>query len=180
MESLIVAFEGEKTALRIRDIIESGGVAECLICHSGAEVKRIVYQQGVTVVVSGYKLRDETAENLYTDLPSYCSMLVLAPQSYLELMGKSDIFRLTAPASREDLLASVQMLLQMGHRMARYIRPRRSQEERDLVEQAKAVLMDRHGMSEEEAHRFLQKTSMDSGVKLNQTAQLVLDGMWNQ
>ena len=32
------------------------------------------------------------------------------------------------------------------------------------------------GMTEEQAHRFLQKKSMDSGAKLIQTAQLVLEG----
>ena len=30
-------------------------------------------------------------------------------------------------------------------------------------------------MTEEQAHRYLQKKSMDSGAKLVQTAQLVLD-----
>ena len=35
--------------------------------------------------------------------------------------------------------------------------------------------MDRHGMSEEQAHRFLQKKSMDSGSRLVQTALLVLE-----
>ena len=35
--------------------------------------------------------------------------------------------------------------------------------------------MDRNGMTEEQAHRYLQKKSMDSGAKLVQTAQLVLD-----
>ena len=34
--------------------------------------------------------------------------------------------------------------------------------------------MDRNGMTEEQAHRFLQKKSMDSGVKMVQTARLVL------
>ena len=35
--------------------------------------------------------------------------------------------------------------------------------------------MDRNGMTEEQAHRFLQKSSMDNGTKLLQTAQTVLD-----
>lgn len=50
----------------------------------------------------------------------------------------------------------------------------RSREERELVEQAKAVLMSRYGMTEEQAHRFLQKQSMDNGARLTDTAKLVL------
>ena len=34
----------------------------------------------------------------------------------------------------------------------------------------------RHGMPEEQAHRFLQKKSMDSRAKMVQTAKLVLGG----
>ena len=66
------------------------------------------------------------------------------------------------------------MLIQMSHRLERFVRPRRTQEEKALIDQAKAVLMDRHGMTEEQAHRFLQKQSMDSGAKLLDTARLVL------
>ena len=78
--------------------------------------------------------------------------------------------------SRSDLTASVRMLLQMGRRLERILRPRRSEGEQELIRQAKAVLMDRSGMSEEQAHRYLQKKSMNSGARLTQTAQLVLDG----
>ena len=43
-----------------------------------------------------------------------------------------------------------------------------------MVEQAKAVLMAGRGFTEEEAHRYLQKRSMDSGTRLLETARRVL------
>ena len=43
------------------------------------------------------------------------------------------------------------------------------------MEQAKAVLMGRDGMTEEQAHRFLQKRSMDHGARLADTARQVLE-----
>ena len=126
-------------------------------------------------VVCGYKLGDQTAELLFDDLSLSCAMLVLASQNLLELMQNDDIFRLPTPVSRGDLAASVRMLLQIGRRLERYVRPRRSREEQSLIDQAKRLLMDRNDMTEEQAHRYLQKKSMDSGAKLVQTAQLVLD-----
>lgn len=178
MDKVILAFEGEKTTARVRDILEGAGSAECLICHSAAEVKRLVNKLHIPVVVCGYKLRDETAETLCADLPLSCSVLVLAVQNLLDMIDSEDVFKLTAPVSRSDLLASVQMLSQVGHRIQWYQRPQHSGEETALVERAKALLMDRNGMTEEQAHRFLQKKSMDSGAKLLQTAQMVLDGSW--
>ena len=44
-----------------------------------------------------------------------------------------------------------------------------------IRDRAKALLMDRHGITEEQAHYYLQKKSMDSRTKLALTARLVLD-----
>lgn len=175
MEKIIVAFESEKTALRVKELLEGGGAAACLVCRTADQVRRAINKLPVPAVVCGYKLGDQTAELLFDDLPLSCAMLVLASQNLLELMQNDDIFRLPTPVSRGDLAASVRMLLQIGRRLERYVRPRRSREEQSLIDQAKRLLMDRNDMTEEQAHRYLQKKSMDSGAKLVQTAQLVLD-----
>ena len=48
------------------------------------------------------------------------------------------------------------------------------EEQKAVIAQAKALLMERSRMSEEEAHRYLQKSSMDSGTNMLETAQMVL------
>ena len=53
----------------------------------------------------------------------------------------------------------------------------RSEAEQKLVDEAKAILMERNNLSEEEAHRYIQKCSMDSGTNLVETAQMVLSMM---
>ena len=177
MEQVILAFEGEKNARHIRDIIEKSGLAEGIICHSAAEVKRLAGLQGIYTVVCGYKLPDETAQSLADDLPRSCSILVLAVQSMLDLIDDDEkLYKLSAPATRSELLSQVEMLLSRGRRAEGCAHIPRSQEEINLIERAKAYLTAERGMSEEEAHRFLQKKSMDTGKKLTQTAQMVLDG----
>ena len=47
---------------------------------------------------------------------------------------------------------------------------------RKLVDRAKGILMDRHGMSEADAFRFVQKTAMDTRRGLSAVAQSVIDG----
>ena len=174
METVIVAFENNNNALRVKEILEGAGAAGCLMCRTADQVRRACRQFRVPVVVCGHKLGDQTAQLLFEDLPA-CAMLVLARQELLELIDNDEIFRLPAPVSRVDLLASVRMLLQVGRWLERRARPQRSQEELALIGRAKAVLMD-GGMTEEQAHRYLQKKSMDSGARLTQTAQQVLDG----
>jgi response regulator NasT len=53
----------------------------------------------------------------------------------------------------------------------------RSEEERQLLRQAKGVLMERNGLSEEEAHRYIQKRSMDNGTGLVETAEMIISLM---
>ena len=175
MEQIVLAFERETINLRVKEILESSGTADCLLCASADQVRRTVYKRHITTVVCGYKLREQSVELLAEDLPPFCSILVLAAQDRLDLLENNDIFRLPAPTSKRDLIATIQMLLRMGHRLERFVRPSRSPEEQVVIDQAKRLLMDRNDMTEEQAHRFLQKTSMDNGAKLIQTAQLVLD-----
>ncbi len=49
-------------------------------------------------------------------------------------------------------------------------------ETRKLVDRAKGRLMDNHGLSENDAFRFVQKNAMDSRRSLKSVAQQVIDG----
>jgi response regulator NasT len=175
MERVIVAFEGEKAAQRFAEIIESSYVAKCIICHSADEVRRMVEKREVHVVVTGYKLHGWTAVDLAEDLPDSVLLLLVATESQLELCELDDIVPLPAPVSRADLTLAVKMALVMGRRLERLLRPKRSEEEKRLVDQVKQGLMERHHISEEEAHRLLQKRSMDNGTRMAQTARLLLE-----
>ncbi|MCD7947995.1 MAG: ANTAR domain-containing protein [Oscillospiraceae bacterium] len=174
-DKVIVAFEGEKSAWRIKEILESMGTVSCIMCRTADQVRRVVNKQRIYAVVCGYKLPDASAEELFGDLPDTCPMLLIATQAMLDLCGNRDIFPLPAPVSKGMLIASVHMLLQMEHRMEQYIHPQRKEEEEHLIRQAKELLMCRHGMTEEDAHYHLQKQSMDRGVRMVQTAQMILN-----
>ena len=171
MEKLLLVFETEKTGSRIKEMIETAGLAECFLCHSAAEAKRLVYSKSIFAAVCGYKFQFE-------DLPDSCYGLVLAPQSILVLIGNERLFKLVAPVSRGDLLAAVGMLLQASAQEDRTVRSGRTRKEQETIDAAKQLLIAQMAMSEEQAHRYLQKRSMDSGIKMFKTAHMVLDGSW--
>ena len=49
-------------------------------------------------------------------------------------------------------------------------------ETRKVVDRAKGILMDRHGMSEGDAFDWIQRTAMDARVKAKDVAAQVIDG----
>ena len=53
----------------------------------------------------------------------------------------------------------------------------RDPKQQETIRKAKELLMTRNNMSEEEAHRYLQKSSMDSGTNMVETAEMVLSIM---
>ena len=84
---------------------------------------------------------------------------------------------LPSPVKGYDLLYTLQMMMQTMQRRRRKRREaarNRDPGQRALIGQAKALLMERNHMTEEEAHRYLQKCSMDSGNNMLETAQMVL------
>lgn len=174
MEKVIVAFESEKSCRRVREVLESGLAVSCLVCRTAAEVKRTVNQQDVAAVVCGYKFPDQSAGELFQDLRPGCAMLMVAGQGLLELCGSRDILKLAAPVRPGELTAAVEMLLRL-RRTERDVRPTRSREETELIARAKAALMERRGLTEAEAHRWLQKRSMDTGARLADAARAVLE-----
>ena len=50
----------------------------------------------------------------------------------------------------------------------------RSWKEQNYISNAKLILMQRNHLSEEEAYRYIQKCSMDSGTNMVETAQMIL------
>lgn len=175
MRKVIVAFERQSNCDRLREILEGTGEFSCLACRSADQVKRAVHKLRLELVVCGFKLGAESCESVYHDLPQRCAMLMVAPQAQLDLCETKGVFKLPAPVRRSELLASVRLLAQMGQGRDR-TPVKRSQEERELVEQAKRILIEHSGMTEDQAHRFLQKRSMDSGARLADTARQVLEG----
>lgn len=174
METVIVAFENTAMGQKLGELLESTGTARCILCQSGDQVRRWMDKQGAYCVVASPHLSDGPAEWLCDDLPPTCALLLVGPQHTLDLCGSRDIFRLPTPIRREEAVTTVRLLLQFGRRMERVLRVRRNRGDQEVVDRAKRLLMDRRGLTEEEAHRRIQKRSMDEGGRMGATARKIL------
>ena len=126
-------------------------------------------------------MTDMIYSQLHDDLPFGFEMLLMASQQILGGgMVDKEIMCLSMPLKVHDLINTVDMMIQTIERRKRKqrLKPReRNPEEVALIKQAKEILMNRNHMTEEEAHRYIQKCSMDSGTNMVETAQMVLTMM---
>ena len=53
MEKIIVAFESKKTALRVKELLEGGGAAACLVCRTADQVRRAINKLPVRLQAGG-------------------------------------------------------------------------------------------------------------------------------
>lgn len=171
----IVAFEKDESRDKIADMLERSGVTVRFRCRSGAEVLRAVKTMGSGVVICGHKLSDMPATELAHELHGQAKFLILAKQSQLELLDNPDIFKLPIPISAAELRGSVNILIQLNDISARAQMPQRTEEEQEIIRRAKEALMEGRGFTEAQAHKYLQKRSMETGIKLAETARAILE-----
>lgn len=191
MRSIIVAFTDHPAAQKIRTILTYNGFNVAGVCTSGAQVLSMAGRlQDGGVILCSYRFNDMTTGFLAEQLSEEYDFLVLRHPGDAPFDRGSGIYSLQLPLQKSDLLDSLRMLLttreirgsttsgpeKSSGEARREDRPERSSEERILIVKAKNVLMERNGLTEEQAHRFLQKRSMDNGSKLTDTARAVIEG----
>ncbi len=174
MSRVIVAFESEAVSQRICELLSSASVPVRAVCHTGAEVIRQVRYMGGGVVVTAAKLTDMTADYLYDDLDGLANLLVVGKPQQLAMCEHPRVFRLPLPVNRYDLAASVSMLLQLDEMESRRSRPGKQEQAR--IDQAKRLLQTHEGMSEPEAHRYMQRQCMNAGVRMAEFAEKIIAG----
>lgn len=175
---IIVAFPKLEDAKKIKNILSRNGFEDVLACNSASQVISAANDSESGVVVSGYKLADMHYSELYGYLPREFSMLLVASPVKLENCYSSEILCLSMPIHSVELVNTVHMmtmdLARAMKRRKKHAPKQRTEEEQKIIDSAKALLMERNQMSENDAHKYIQKLSMDSGNNLVETAEMIL------
>ena len=175
MDRIVVAFANEEAQRRILRLLASNGWEPAACCASGAEAIRTARKLGSAIIICGFKFRDMTATDLAADLRGTAVLLVVSSAVNLDMCEGENLYKLATPAARSDFFATLDMLRRFEEKNLHHPPPKRKEEEQKLIRTAKELLMDVNRMTEAEAHRFLQKRSMDSGMKLAEMAQYIID-----
>ena len=175
MDRIVVAFANEEARHRICRLLESDGWSPAASCGSGAEAIRTVRKLGSAIVVCGFKLRDITVNDLAADLQGTALLMVVSSAVNLDFCEGDNLYKLPTPISRSDFFATLDLMRRFEEKHLHHAPPKRKEAEQALIQKAKELLMDTNRMTESEAHRFLQKRSMDAGIKLADMAQYILD-----
>ncbi len=177
MVNVIVVFPKMEDAQNIRNFLVRSGINVLAVCTSGAQALQYTDDLDDGIIVCGYKFTDMMYSELHEYLPQHFEMLLVASQHLLQNCMDNDIVCVTMPIKAHDLINTISMISQTITRRRKKLnlKPKgRNGEDKQVLSEAKQLLMDRNNMTEDEAHRYIQKCSMDTGTNMVETAHMVL------
>ena len=195
LRSLIIAYPEHNLAHKIRLAMQSRGLPVQGIALSGSQVLQLAAQcPGGGVVICPFRFPDMSASEMKQLLPEHFDMLVLVTAQQHSAIYGAGIYTLAQPFTASDVGEAASGLLESRRPsgMAQptesvfYHRNRlgpapvekpvhgRNDEEQQTIAAAKNLLMRRKHLTEPEAHRFLQKRSMESGIRIVELARRLL------
>jgi len=168
VKDIIVVYPSKNIAMKLRALIEKGGYHVSHICAHGSTALEIAQEKIKGVIVCPFVMSDMSSAELAEVLPDGFDIVALSKNGSEQYMG--NMLTLTMPLDLNEFLQTIGILAlsQSGF-------TRRSESENDYISKAKEALMSVKGMNEAQAHKYLQRVSMNSGKKLLQTAMDILD-----
>ncbi len=183
-EILLVMRQG-KISSQVERLITSLGHRVTAVCHSGGNAIRTASVRKFDIVLCSSSLPDMSGLDLAVDLAQQnraSVLLITSADEKVYIESKFDGYDITClvkPVSKMVLQNSFEMAMKFRQRLYGVARERdrlqKTLDRRAIVAKAKAVLMEKYDMSEPEAYRALQKSSMDTGVPIREVAQTVID-----
>ena len=177
MTNIIVAFSKQEDAKSIKNILTRNGFQVVAICTSGAQVLNSMEDLNGGIIISGYRFADMLYQGIREDMPRGFEMLLVASPGRFGGGMPDDMVCLPMPLKVHELVNTVEMMCRTQVQRKRRLRQQpaeRSEEDTRGIAKAKELLMDRNNMTETEAHRYIQKCSMDNGTNLVETARMVI------
>jgi len=121
--------------------------------------------------------REITADQL-------AAVLILTAYSQRDLIEEARdagaLAYLVKPFNKRELIPAIEVAIGRFEELKAIMQDNKSLEEqlvtRRIVDRAKGILMDNHGMKEAEAFSFIQKTAMRERVTMREIGQRIIDG----
>ncbi len=168
MKSIIIAYPIKETALQLRNVLENEGMYVSHICATGASVLGIAADMRGGVIVCASILRDMSAGVLAERLPAGFDIVALSKGGRESYMG--NFISIPLPLDREEFTNIIHTLVSSDSSYTS-----RDNDDAQYISSAKAVLMSTESMSEMQAHKHLQKLSMQQSRSIVDIAREIIE-----
>ena len=171
--NIFIAFDNYKIATSIAKILISNGNNVVCIAKSSSELlNKLRYYSG-GIIIKSHNFDGVFIDSVVDYIPEEFSIIVLGNSSCLTNISCSRVFKLALPLKKHELISFVEMFMCVENNYM----PEKKKNESDesVIQEAKKMLIDKYLISEDEAYRYIQKKSMDTGKKMVEIAKIILE-----
>jgi len=187
---IVIAEDEAIIRMDLREMLEEEGYEIVGEAADGDEAMRLAEQLRPDLVILDIVMPETdgltAAEHIVEQ--ELAAVLILTAFSHRDKVARATragvMAYLVKPFDKADLVPAIEVAVQRWNE-ARVLANESKNlterlETRKLVERAKGVLRDRHGLSEEDAFRLIQRISMERGMPMRKVSERLLDGdVWN-
>lgn len=152
---------------------------------NAGEARRILQERTYDFVIVNAPLRDEFGTRLCIDSSvnsGTIAVIFAASDIYEEITQKTShhgVFIIRKPSSQQTIRQAISLLVSAREKI-RAVEKKAGKAENKLeeiriVNKAKWFLIDNEDMTENEAHKYIEKLAMDSGITKKQASQIIID-----
>ncbi|MGE5543663.1 MAG: ANTAR domain-containing response regulator [Bacillota bacterium] len=174
---VLLAVSDPGTRMTVRELLIHRGYVITGEADNASEALRKCRSQPVEMVVMDTELEGGRISQVAMILEEDAVASVLILASNVD-SGIKDFNYILKPVTASNLIPAIESTLANYRKRMRLMkevdRLQKQLATRKAVDMAKGILMLSQGMSEEQAHRFLQKASMDKGLPLKKVADTVI------
>ncbi|MEE0776095.1 MAG: ANTAR domain-containing protein [Bacillota bacterium] len=183
MDKVLIASGAEKGTVVLKNLLQSAGYTGVESVLSASEARRKLINSAYQMVIINMPLADETGRELAFQIAETDSaVLVIIKAGSEEIFGRfgteKGIYVLTKPLNRQTFHDAVRYARSAQHRIMALKEKNRqllkSLDELKVICKAKCVLVAEKGMTEEEAHHYIEKEAMNLRLTKRQIAERIL------
>ena len=170
--SVLIVSGSERSRNTLAEVFSSTRYAPVTVRGSAAEARRLILDTPHSLVFINTPLPDEPGAQLALDLSSSrscCVALIVPGDSYDQVNDQVEdagVITLSKPVTAQQLRQAAAMMSATRVKLADMEKKTATLEEKmeeiRLVNRAKWMLIERRGMDEATAHRYIEKLAMDA------------------
>ena len=176
--SRLVITAPQGVAAKLQGILATAGIEPAALYCTGEEALA-AQTDAHALVLTCWRLEDMTGPELASKIAAAGIMMIVPGNYDPEELNGLDVLTLHNPISQDALIQAVRAMCYCGGKLEalekKAAKLERQLAERKIIERAKGRLMDMLRLSEKEAHYRMQKKSMDTGRRIVDVAQEILD-----
>ncbi|MGN1317697.1 MAG: ANTAR domain-containing response regulator [Lachnospirales bacterium] len=171
--NIFIALNNKKTALSIAKILISEGISVTAVIKNVSDLTTTLSYYKNGTIITSCLFDGIHIDRIMDYVPDGYTAIVVGNKEQLNNCENDNLFKLAVPLHKNDLICALDMMSTFDS--SYQPESNKSLQDEKLIDRAKHTLIDTYNMTEEQAHRYIQKKSMDTGRKLVEIAKIILE-----